>query len=550
MRAIATTLVTDEVRKKMSADPTLGAGNFLAFALKVSPAANETLLTLERIFTDGSGTVYQELSLNTLEYLSEAYARWYLAHGAKAGDLIGIYLNDGVEYFIHYLALTRIGAIAVLTNGNMNPRLAAGHMNRVKCAGVVTDNEHLTAEFRDHLDRVDLNFLVRHLDIEFDNAHARLVPYFQHDAADPIMIAHSSGTTGIPKAVTLEHGKFFYGIRSRLSVPRPAGGEKILSSLPHSHNCAMAYITLALLSGTPVFISSDHSGANLFRLIKSEQPTMVVSFPQSYVELTECDLDSDPLASVNLWFNGGDAAHESHIRRLIAKGTLSDGETKHPGSVFVDGMGSSEMGFSLFKNVHTPGTNKYRRCVGKPLEWVEAAIFDQNDEKLGPNSIGRLAVKAPSVTTGYWNNSNLTAKSRVHGYFLTGDLAYSDADGFYYHVDRTPDVIDTANGRVYSLWTEETILRNFAEISDCSVVEQIGPASDGINAAVLIRPRTNSNIDPEAILIRINFVLANEKMTAINKVLIREAKAIPLGTTGKVLKRELRDSNNQISALS
>src|SRR5207248_2322197 len=134
---------------------------------------------------------------------------------------------------------------------------------------------------------------------------------------------------------------------------------RILSSLPHSHNCAIAYLMMALLSGTPVYIASDHRGAAVLRAIERFRPGMVVSFPQTYVEMTECDLDACDLSSVSLWFNGGDAAHESHIRALIRHGSHLENGRRVPGSVFVDGMGSSEMGFSLFRNVHTLQTNRY-----------------------------------------------------------------------------------------------------------------------------------------------------------------------------------------------
>src|SRR5690606_13250476 len=118
---------------------------------------------------------------------------------------------------------------------------------------------------------------------------------------------------------------FFYGVRYRIGVPRVVGGERILSSLPHSHNCAISYLMLALLSGTPVFVTSDHSGANVVRQIAAFRPSMVVSFPQTYVEITEQDLESFDLSSVELWFNGGDAAHETHIRKLISYGSYRRG---------------------------------------------------------------------------------------------------------------------------------------------------------------------------------------------------------------------------------
>jgi acyl-coenzyme A synthetase/AMP-(fatty) acid ligase len=270
---------------------------------------------------------------------------------------------------------------------------------------------------------------------------------------------------------------------------------------------------------------------------------MVVSFPQTYVEMTECDMDAFDLSSVNLWFNGGDAAHESHIRALIRHGFHEQNGQRQPGSVFIDGMGSSEMGFSLFRHVHTLKTNHYNRCVGRPLEWVDAQILSEEGDKLPPFKVGRLGVKAHSVTTGYWNNSLLTYRSRLSGYFLTGDLAYRDEEGRIYHVDRTPDVILTSTGPVYGLQTEEFLLSRFPAIADCAVFGREEGAAGAVQAVAYVRIRPGSELSghgTSALAERFNRELAGAGLPTLGGVLAVGVDAIPLGTTGKVLKRMLR----------
>ncbi|MDC0713626.1 class I adenylate-forming enzyme family protein [Stigmatella sp. ncwal1] len=543
MTALPTTLVADERRFELAKDPVLGAGNFLDWALKASPAPQAPILSLERELETFTGEKFRELSLEQLARLAHLYARLYKKLGVRAADPVFVYLDDGVEYLIHYLALTHLGAIGVLTNGNMDPRIAAVHARNVGVAGIFTDASHIQA-LRPLTQESGYGFIVTEADLRGTPEEA-LPTYRRHEfsADDPIMIAHSSGTTGIPKAVLLQHERFFHGVRYRLGVPRVAGGERILSSLPHSHNCAIAYIMLALLSGTPVYIASDHSGRAVLGQIDTFKPSMVVSFPQTYVEMTECEMDAFDLSSVNLWFNGGDAAHESHIRALIRHGFHEQNGQRQPGSVFIDGMGSSEMGFSLFRHVHTLKTNLYNRCVGRPLEWVDAQILSEEGEKLPPFQVGRLGVKAPSVTTGYWNNSLLTYRSRLSGYFLTGDLAYRDEEGRFFHVDRTPDVILTPTGPVYGLQTEELLLSRFAAIADCAVFGEEAEGSGAIQAVAYVRIRPSSNLSrysASVLTTRFNQELASSGLPTLGGVLIVGMDAIPLGTTGKVLKRVLR----------
>jgi acyl-coenzyme A synthetase/AMP-(fatty) acid ligase len=534
------TLLTPERRLKLASDPTLGAGNFIAKALAATPTPDAPVLFLERPFVTFWGESFLELSLRQLDALGRKYAAFYLGRGVTRADPVGVYLEDGIDYLVHYTALTAIGAIPVLTNGNMPLPVAAGHFARVGAVLAYTD-EARAKELRALGDApLASGFYVTDaatggLEPEVDPSWR---PYVHADT-DPIMIAHSSGTTGVPKPVLLQHQKFFHGVRYRLNLPAVSGGERILSSLPHSHNAAIAYVMLALLAGTPVMIASDHSGPNVLRLIETFKPTMVVSFPQTYVEICEDDLDRRDLASVELWFNGGDAAHEAHIRKLVRSGGKRDPQTGVGTSKFVDGMGSSEMGFSLFRHVHTANTNVFGRCVGKPLEWVEAKVFGDDGAPLGARAIGRLGVKAATVTSGYWNDSVLSFKSQIDGFWLTGDLAYYDDEGRFFHVDRVPDRVLTEDGPLYSLRTEELLMKEHPEILDCSVVA--APTASGSSGAVaFVRLRPGESDDRAAWLARLNATLANVGWPRLAALTLAVPEDIPLGATGKVLKRELR----------
>jgi acyl-coenzyme A synthetase/AMP-(fatty) acid ligase len=536
----STTVSPDGVASLLALDY-LGAGTFLEAALAVSPAPNDPILWLERPFHPFCGGSFDALSLSSLKSAASAYAAWYLGAGVRAKDPVAVYLDDGIEYLVHYVALTSLGAIPVLTNGNLPPEVAAEYFRRVGAVGLFVDTAHQTA-LRAYLRSTDpFRFVVVDADLRGLSLPPLPPTYpFRHAPGDPIMIAHSSGTTGVPKAVVLQHGPFFHGVRYRLRISSTGAPERILSALPHSHNCAMAYIMLALLAGNHVFVASDHTGANVAERLASFRPSMVVAFPQTYVELTEVNLDKRDFSSVRFWFNGGDAAHEAHIRRLTAFGSHSQGGELVPGSLFIDGMGSSEMGFSLFRNAHGAGPSVYDRCVGKPIEWAEAAVFDEAGSKVEPGVIGRLAVRAPSVTSGYWNDSALTFRSQIDGYWLTGDLAYRDTEGRFFHVDRTPDTVKTAAGTIYSLRTEEFLLATFDAFADCSVVG--APLPGGTEGGILLaRLRRDPFGSEAALLAQANAALEAKGWPKLAAARIVTSADIPLGTTGKVLKRTLRE---------
>ena len=130
----------------------------------------------------------------------------------------------------------------------------------------------------------------------------------------------------------------------------------------------------------------------------------------------------------------------------------------------------------------------------------------------------------------------------MNGYWLTGDVAYKDSEGNFYHLDRTVDVIDTTAGPVYSLALEEVLIADCADvILDCSVVGV--PAADGQGQVPIALLRLQADIadwSTEALLDKANKALANAGLAGLAAVRVGSPQDFPLGPTGKVLKRELR----------
>jgi len=534
------TRLTDSQRQALAENRALGCGNFLHVAAQINAGAAQPLFFLNQPHNSPWESPAENLSLAQVKAEADRYAAWYASQGIGPKDPVAVYINEGIANLIHYVALTGIGAIPILINGNMRPHIAARFLEKAGALALFTDPDHLPL-IGPHLNREKLSFVSTIENISKDSSRSLPAAYpYQHADNDVVLVGHSSGTTGIPKAVIFQHQQFFYGIRYRLGLPRAQGADRILSALPHSHSAGIAYVMLAVLSGTPIMILTDNKPETVLPAIDRFQPSMVVAFPETYVELCESDFTGFDLSSIRLWMNGGDAAHEAHIKKLVSVGTWEkDGESR-TGSLFIDGLGSSEMGFSLFRMVHTPETEGYHRCIGKPLEWVDAQIIGENGEKLGPNIVGKLGVKSPSITPGYWNDSALSAKAQVGGYWLTGDLFYRDEDGYFFHVDRIPDAIKTASGMFYSLQNEELLLKHLPEFADCTLIGV--PAEENFAAPLaLVRLKNGGQTATGALKDRINSVLVRHGRLPVRAALAVDPRQVPLGPTGKVLKRELRD---------
>jgi len=545
------------VRERFMADPDLGAGNFLDHALAHNPNRAVTYAYSHHLDHRGD-VVLRGHSLEDLARLRDRYAKWYAANGVQAGEPVGVVTAEGLDPLIHFLALSALGAIPALVNDAMRPDIMARYLDHVGVVGVVADDTTLLAQaYRSGEQRrprfVALTSEVRAADttgLELPEGY----PY-QHAADDVVALIHSSGTTGIPKSTILAHRQFWDGKQPRMMRFPAESYDRLMCLMPHTHAGGLSYFLTATLLGLPIMVMADWRRQTVEPVMEAFQPTMVASFPRSFVELATGDLPAAGAARVHSWFNTGDSAHYGHIRRLASLGERPAGlikpwllpreaaeEAPQPGSQFIDGLGSSEMGMANFGHVTTPESERNDRCVGKPLEVVTAAVLDQGGAEVPVGEVGLMAVKSPSLTPGYWNDARLTESFRMNGWWLTGDVARRDEEGRFYHLDRTVDVIDTTAGPVYSLPLEEVLLADCAElVRDCSVVGVPSPAGGLAPVAVVQLQAEAYDVEPPTILERANKELAAAGLPELAAVVIAtEAADFPLGPTGKVLKRELR----------
>ena len=463
---------------------------------------------------------------------------------------------EGLPPLIHFLALSALGAIPALVNDAMAPDIMVRYLDRVGVVGVVADDTtRLSLAYRaGEAQRPRFVALASEVDAGHPDVELPEVYPYRHQADDIVALIHSSGTTGIPKSTMLGHRQFWELKQPRMTRFPAQPDDRLMCLMPHTHAGGLSYFLTATLLGLPVVVMGDWRREVVEPVMEAFRPTMLASFPRTFVQLATGELPVAGAAKVHSWFNTGDSAHYGHIRRLVSLGERPAGLIKPwllpreaaeegalPGSQFIDGLGSSEMGMANFGQVTTPETERNDRCVGKPLEGVTAGVVDERGDEVPDGTVGLLGVKTASRTPGYWNDPRLTASFELNGWWLTGDVARRDADGRFYHLDRTVDVIDTATGPVYSLPIEEVLLADCADlVMDCSVLGV--PAEDGARPIAVVQLQDDAqDATADLVLDRANKELANAGREQLAAVLIaRTPEDFPLGPTGKVLKRELR----------
>ncbi|CAL9629225.1 Long-chain-fatty-acid--CoA ligase [Streptomyces sp. enrichment culture] len=523
-------------RAELAADQRLGVGNVLTTLLERGTGLDAPTLTFDTA-VDGH-PAWQALTLAELGRRVAARAAALDALGVRPRDPVAVWVSAGADQVLGYLALVRLGAIPALINGRLPGEQAAEYIRRLRAVGVIADAPH-----RDALSAAgnDTPLLADPADLGGGEPDAAPAPY-RHHGNEPVVITHSSGTTGLPKAVTHSHHSLFAAIRHRLSLPKGQGLDRMLGALPSAHAATVIAVNLALTNRAQLAVLSRQSGTAVLDAIESWKPQSVLGFAATWSELAGEDFTGRDLDSVRTWWNTGDCAHEAHIRKLIAVGgresVTAQGRVRRPGSFFVDGLGSSEMGHSQFHITHTPETDRYGRCIGKPHAFSDVAVVDEDGTRLGPGEVGQLAISAPTLSLGYWNDSVTTYRTRRDGYFLTGDLVFHDEDGYYYHVDRAVDAVDLGDGgRLYTMLCEERVLAACADVLECTVVAV--PTPDGVATSVLLMldPQADQDADRTAEVLA---ALEPHVARTVERVVVVSPDRLPLGATGKVRKFLLR----------
>jgi acyl-coenzyme A synthetase/AMP-(fatty) acid ligase len=528
------------IRAALAADPDAGAGNALTKVLEHGADPDGPGMTFD-VECDGY-PAWQPLTLGQLDERVSARAGWLHTHGVKPRDPVAIYASTAPDQLLNLMALARLGAIPAMVNGNLGGEIAARYIRRLRAVGVLTDERHRKL-LHGHDSGTPLLADVADLAGASSDPAGTPTPY-RHHADDPVVITHSSGTTGMPKAVVHSHASLFAATRRlRLAMPRAHGIDRILSGLPAAHAAGIVATQQALCNRVELLFLSSQRGEHVLAAIERWRPTAVYGFAVTWSELARFDLSGRDLSSVSIWFNTGDCAHEAHVRPLVASGShdtaTSKGVMRVAGSHFVDGLGSTEMGHTMFHMTHGPQTQRYGRCIGRPHHFVDIAVLDPDGRPVGVGEVGQLGIKSPTLAPGYWNDSVTTYRTRLDGFYLTGDLVYRDADGYYYHLDRAVDSVDLGGGNwLYTAMSEERVLATCPDVRDCTVVAVTEHGRVVTDVLLLLRAHADAEVDRTA---QVAAALTGPAAATLRRVVAVPDDEIPAGPTGKVRKFALRE---------
>jgi long-chain acyl-CoA synthetase len=272
---------------------------------------------------------------------------------------------------------------------------------------------------------------------------------------DVALLQYTGGTTGLPKGAMLTHGNLTAAVSIYDVWGRPARAkrgnvvERVICVLPLFHIYALTVVLLSSIRrGNLISLHQRFDAETVMRDIEVKRATAFPGVPTMWIAIAALpDLDKRDFSSLNVAGSGG-APLPVEVAKILQQ---------RVGMKLRSGWGMTE--------TCSPGTGHCDQGPDKPgsigmmLPGIELDVvaLDDPTKVLPVGEVGEIRIKGPNVTRGYWNKPKETAESFVGDRFLTGDIGYMDADGYFFLVDRKKDMIISGGFNVYPQMIEQAI---------------------------------------------------------------------------------------------
>ncbi len=466
------------------------------------------------------------------------FANLLLSRGFKKGDKVAILLMNCLEWLPIYFGVLKAGCMAV----PLNFRYTA---DEIKYCLELADAEALVfgPEFVGRVEEIaDLIPLVRERIYVGDDcpsfalsyralvsASSAKAPKIPIESEDEAAIYFSSGTTGFPKAIVLQHKALVHSCEVERAHHGQTKDDTFLCIPPLYHTGAKMHWFGSFLVGGKAVLLKGIKPEWILRAASEEGCTIVwllVPWAQDIldaIERGEVKLSDYKLAKWRLMHIGAQPVPPSLIQRWKRVFPHHDYDTNY-GLSESTGPGAVHLGVENIDHVGAIGVAGYG--------WETKIVQKDGVTPVKSGEVGELALKGPGVLKEYYKNPKATAEIlKPGGWLLTGDMA-EERDGFIYLVDRAKDVIISGGENLYPVQIED-YLRAIPVVKDVAVIG-LPDARLGEIAAAIISVKEGSTLTEDDVN---HFCLGLPRYKRPRKIIFAP---VPRNPTGKIEKPKLR----------
>jgi fatty-acyl-CoA synthase len=493
---------------------------------------------------------------------ADALAAGLLALGLKPGERIGMWSLNRSEWTLTQFAAARAGLIFVTLNPAYRVHELEFALTKVGCAAVVTATAFKSSEFVGMLNQLapeiatstpgalnaarlpDLRIVIQvggppapgMLPFEevcvmggpaqIEQLRA-IAPTLQFD--DPVNIQFTSGTTGLPKGVTLTHHNilnngYFVGRAMKL---QPEDRICIPVPLYHCFGMVMGNLAAVTLGAAMVYPGEGFDPLTTLKTVQSERCTALYGVPTMFIaQLDHPEFARFDLSSLRTGIMAGAPCPTEVMKKVV--------ERMHMRDVTI-AYGMTETSPVSFQSASDDSIARRVSTVGRVLAHIEVKVIDEKGRIVPRGTSGELCTRGYSVMLGYWGDEQKTREVLdAAGWMHTGDLATIDEEGFGNIVGRIKDIVIRGGENLSPREIEEFLYRH-PKVQD---VQVFGVADDryGEELCAWIRVRAGETLTPEEVRGFCHGQIAHNKIPRY----VEFVEEFPMTVTGKAQKYLMR----------
>ncbi len=416
----------------------------------------------------------------------EAVAGYLDSQNVKKGDVVTIFMPNIVQCFVAFYAVNRIGAVANIVHPltpaeGLEETVKKTHSKAIfvfdlimepyvevlrklnRLVIVCSSSDYAPTLTRPAL-KVFEKIKVKSTKPSSNTVNYRTIsnltfsaPKLTGNGEDDAVYLHGGGTTGKSKTIRLSNNNL-NALAHKLSFldePHAPGEEFSLIVLPLFHAFGLGVaMHFSMCAGFTCIGMPSFSADKANKYIKKYNVTYIVGVPAMYKKMYEAsNFDGEHLKKLRLLWAGGDIVSDTFINSFNSK--LAKWGAK--GRLY-RGYGLTEVSSVCIANVK--GASK-ENSIGKPLDGLTIEIWDENKNKLPPNTIGEIVITGSTVMQGYFDSDESGVYEDEEGkrWVLSGDLGYMDEDGFFFFTGRKKRMIIISGYNVYPNDIEQEVLK-------------------------------------------------------------------------------------------